>query len=426
MSDLTGKRQTSSNVPAPERGAGFATGQPGIQAIHVNSAREMVRLHTQGRQQPFQSPSRGASLNKTIASTFIASSSSRAPPISSAVKPARQGPSISVPAKTTIKSPDCHTSTECKNPQCTHCGLVIIPSPKSSYPIQDVPSITVNDWSVFVFKKPILNAQELDNLAETKFTFPLPEMIFGNNSIQIMNQRLGLAIEFNTIDALEGLEETCHFKVSYHEEWLKSRRSDPELATQPSKTSSSSPTAAPSASSGKDLTHLTGLESLKPYDWTYSTNYRGTVRHLDPEYFQPSPDAKIPIERLMKPDPILFFDEMVLFEDELGDNGISMLTVKIRVMPTCLLLLSRFFMRIDNVAFRVRDTRIFIDLETSDIIREYKEQECQYDEVLKKVTGGSSHTSDPKGLLRDTNWVSQNIPILKSYTETNKKAEHSE
>ena len=124
----------------------------------------------------------------------------------------------------------------------------------------------------------------------------------------------------------------------------------------------------------------------------------------------------------MRPDPILFYDEMMLYEDELGDNGISMLLVKIRVMPKCLLLLARFFLRIDNVAFRVRDTRVFVDLETLEIIREYKEQESDYDSVLRKVSGGNGKGKaiDPKGLLRDTNWVSQNIPVLKSEVETSK------
>ncbi len=34
------------------------------------------------------------------------------------------------------------------------------------------------------------------------------------------------------------------------------------------------------------------------------------------------------MDKLRRPDPILFFDEMVLFEDELGDNGCAMLSVK--------------------------------------------------------------------------------------------------
>ena len=127
-------------------------------------------------------------------------------------------------------------------------------------------------------------------------------------------------------------------------------------------------------------------------------------------------DEKIPVEKLLRPDPISFFDELILFEDELGDNGISMLSTKIRVMRKCLLLLCRFSLRIDNVIFRIRDTRIYIDFDTNLILREYKVQECSYNEVLKKISNKSNN--DPKKLLRDTMWVSQNIPVLSCTVES--------
>lgn len=359
---------------------GSPAGGSGINAVHVSAAREMTRLHALGRLPPASGVQRRpAAVSHSLSSTV---------PPQWQLKTAQ----VRVPALT--------HEEECKNPQCHHCGQVIIPSPKSSFPIQDKPSITVNDWSIFVTKKPILNAVELDALAADKFDFPVPEMIFGNNLVRLVSERDGSAIEFDTISALETLDPGCDFKVSYHREWLQSRRS--EVAEEVPRATK----ATPPASSGHDLTRLTSLESLKPYDWTYSVNYRGST-NID---FLLSPDTEIPVERLRRPDPILFFDEVVLFEDELGDNGILMLTVKIRVMPTCLFLLSRFFLRIDNVAFRIRDTRVFIDLDTNEVVREYKEQESSYDKVLKRVGGGMA---DPKGLLRDTNWVSQNIATVK-------------
>ena len=38
---------------------------------------------------------------------------------------------------------------------------------------------------------------------------------------------------------------------------------------------------------------------------------------------------EIDIERLKRPDPILFYDEMVLYEDELADNGCSILSARV-------------------------------------------------------------------------------------------------
>lgn len=75
------------------------------------------------------------------------------------------------------------------------------------------------------------------------------------------------------------------------------------------------------------------------------------------------------------------FDEVVLYEDELADNGISLLTVKIRVMPERLFILCRFFLRLDGVLFRIRDTRVYIDFSTGEVIREYQAREETYNHV---------------------------------------------
>ena len=118
---------------------------------------------------------------------------------------------------------------------------------------------------------------------------------------------------------------------------------------------------------------------VKPFDWSYSTDYRGTVNAAQSP-FTPT-ETPIPLELLKRPDPILFFDEVVLYEDEMADNGITMLSCKIRVMPDRLLLLSRFFMRLDNVLFRLRDTRVYVEFATGDVIREYISKEEKYETV---------------------------------------------
>ena len=77
----------------------------------------------------------------------------------------------------------------------------------------------------------------------------------------------------------------------------------------------------------------------------------------------------------------MFFDDVMLYEDEMADNGITMLSIKIRVMPQRLLLLSRFFMRLDNVLVRMRDTRVYVDFGTREVIREYVAKEDRYETV---------------------------------------------
>lgn len=68
------------------------------------------------------------------------------------------------------------------------------------------------------------------------------------------------------------------------------------------------------------------VEKIKPFDWTFSSVYRGTVS--GPTEFQPT-EERINIETLKQKDKILFYQELMLYEDELHDNGISSSNIKI-------------------------------------------------------------------------------------------------
>lgn len=133
---------------------------------------------------------------------------------------------------------------------------------------------------------------------------------------------------------------------------------------------------------GREKKHEGITDVVKPFDWSYSTDYKGTVRPSTAS-FQPS-DKPIPFELLKQPDPIIFFDEVMLYEDEMADNGITLLSCKLRVMPARLLLLCRFFMRLDNVLVRIRDTRVYVEFATGEVIREYVAKEEKY-EVVRQV-----------------------------------------
>ena len=124
--------------------------------------------------------------------------------------------------------------------------------------------------------------------------------------------------------------------------------------------------------------------------------------------------AHIPLELLKRPDPIRFFDEVMLYEDELADNGITMLSCKIRVMPDRLLLLCRFFMRLDDVMFRIRDTRVFVEFATGEVIREYTAQEEKFETVRQKL---AITREDVPALMRDSNKLSQLLPVVEKTVE---------
>ena len=131
-------------------------------------------------------------------------------------------------------------------------------------------------------------------------------------------------------------------------------------------------------------------EVVKPFDWSYSTDYKGTTRAgssgSDWQATDPSKHS-IRTDLLSRPDPILFFDSVDLYEDELADNGIGLLSIKIRVMPERLLLLSRFFLRLDGVIVRIRDTRVYIEHASNQIIRQYTAKEESYETLQEKLRG---------------------------------------
>lgn len=52
-------------------------------------------------------------------------------------------------------------------------------------------------------------------------------------------------------------------------------------------------------------------------------------------------------------------------------------------MPSGMFILSRFFLRVDNVLFRIYDVRLYHDFSSGEIIRETKGKEAPYDAVKK-------------------------------------------
>lgn len=65
-------------------------------------------------------------------------------------------------------------------------------------------------------------------------------------------------------------------------------------------------------------------EKIKPFDWTFTTDYMGTMSGIEVE----DTEERIDVEKLKRKDKILFYVDLTLFEDELHDNGIASLSVK--------------------------------------------------------------------------------------------------
>ncbi|KAF8494219.1 type 2A phosphatase activator TIP41 [Russula emetica] len=235
-------------------------------------------------------------------------------------------------------------------------------------------AIEIFDWTVTAQTGPISNATHSDAL-HAALGIPLPEMTFGSNLLRITHRPTGWSYAFRAEDALKGVKNgpldvgDGGVKVVYADSWLKSRTGPDSQIPLPQ------------------------TVATKPYDWTYTTTYAGSLEDAGSGNAQWIPGEStnaqhtIPIAELSRPDPILFYAEIPLFEDELHDNGASHLLVRIRVMPTCIFILSRFTLRVDNVLFRAHDTRIYHSFALTPplVVRETRGWEAPYERVKRAL-----------------------------------------
>ncbi|KAI0971672.1 TIP41-like family-domain-containing protein [Xylaria arbuscula] len=256
-------------------------------------------------------------------------------------------------------------------------------------------------------KLPISKAGPIEAM-EKDLQIPVPEMIFGDNVVGIAHAPTGWRIEFSARDALDAVDKTGAnmLQVAYAGEWSASR----------------------------EQTSAGIREVVRPFDWSYSTTYKGTVVHGAGEPADnindnnggggrrsldfTSTNEPIPIELLKRRDPIRFFDDVMLYESELDDNGISVLSVKLRVHDERMLLLSRLYMRLDNVVCRVRDTRIYVDFASEVVTREYTTKEAGFSDVKQKLLISGLRPDAITVALRDANRIAEVLPIVSQTLES--------
>jgi len=122
------------------------------------------------------------------------------------------------------------------------------------------------------------------------------------------------------------------------------------------------------------------------YDWTFSTPYTGTILYKNINklaIWTEINTSKINLSLLMdRKLPILYFDHIRLYEDDLHDNGYTSLSCKIRVMPTYFYILLSLFVRVDYVTIRLREVRIFYQFDDLGMIyRDISWKECPWNEL---------------------------------------------
>ncbi|KAJ1817083.1 Tap42 interacting protein [Coemansia sp. RSA 2599] len=251
-----------------------------------------------------------------------------------------------------------------------------------------VGGVRLNGWEITSCHMPILNNSAIEQYSK-ELGFNVPEMIFGNNYLRVRSLSSDAALEFCALDALRmvdtGPESSKAVQVSIAQGWTETSRRN-----------------------RSDITDV-----IKPFDWTLSTKYRGsTSDHLR---FEPT-DRGIDYARLMVREEILFYDENVLYEDDLGDNGTSQLSYKVRVMPSGFFILLRFFLRVDGVLFRIYDTRVYHEFGSGCILREFGTREAAFEDVRRQVPK-KKHDDEDLSLLNNIAFVDSVMKNAKTESE---------
>ncbi|KAG5913048.1 hypothetical protein E4U53_005038 [Claviceps sorghi] len=256
-------------------------------------------------------------------------------------------------------------------------------------------SHTQGAFTISTRKLPISKAAAIDALTD-KLGIPVPEMMFGDNLVSVAHRPSGWTLAFTTPDALDAVDKTDRhmLKVAYARDWESTR----ETQTR------------------------TIRDAVKPYDWSYSTTYAGTVSTpaaaaASPALALTPSRAEMPLDLLRRRDPILFYDDVVLYESELDDNGISVYSAKVRVHEERMLLLCRLFMRLDNVVVRIRDTRLFVDFHTQHVIREYTAKEAPFQDVKTKLHTSGLSPDEITMAMRNPNQLDALLGVVEQRTE---------
>lgn len=262
----------------------------------------------------------------------------------------------------------------------------------------------------FVYKKSgILPSKELDQLADDLNLQGIPDIVYGESCVQIINEAKNFIFEASPRDALSYVN-IAHQKSKFKETFDKT--SDTETITA---LTAEHKIKQAEHWKNKKVAEGTEIKTLeKKSDWTYSTPYKGSAKELNPTQKQEEhkPEEKkpeeevtqameklaiaehrvhlqrteedIPLHNLTASNPIKWYCELHLFEDELGDCGLSQSTFRFRVMGDCFFGLLRHYLRIDDVVIRIYDTRIYHTFGTDYILREFTVRENTFDELKIK------------------------------------------
>ena len=267
-----------------------------------------------------------------------------------------------------------------------------------------------NGWRFESSSGPILNTRELEALkARLKGVYgadmpALPDAIFGHNRLTLTHEASGRVFHFDAEGAIAcwmrasaqkgsgGLQVTAaarpSWKAAAADETLIARKDDYDWTF--SCDDYCGITRVASGGAGAEADSRCGVPARHPsfIESSFSTKVEyeawlcaqtGQVGATDAGAAKATPDSPwtahkgsgLDMAMLRRRDlPIEHYVDIPLYEDELDDNGESMVRLRLRVMPTCFLILLRHALRVDGMFIRQCETRIFHKFGTPYVLRE--------------------------------------------------------
>mmetsp|Transcript_13902 Transcript_13902/g.21039 ORF Transcript_13902/g.21039 Transcript_13902/m.21039 type:complete len:331 (+) Transcript_13902:44-1036(+) len=245
---------------------------------------------------------------------------------------------------------------------------------------------TIGDWKIQSETTSIVGAERLKEYEKKLETTSLPEMLFDSyikltyKDLEIKFDAMG-ALENALLNKLKNYEGGAVESVKVSCSWDSSDIVEDRILGKKTKIE----------------------ERHDNMEWTFNSIYEGDYSKSDVQ----TKDEEIDYELLKKPEEIEFFDDIILYEDELHDHGTCESRVKIRCMPSCFFILLRCFLRVDGVIVRIIDTRVFHKFGSKHVIKEHTFREIAIP-VLAKAR--PMIVADPKA-MRSAATLGNLVPI---------------
>ena len=248
------------------------------------------------------------------------------------------------------------------------------------------------NWDFYAHVEYMLPSKIMDELTSTSEYIKikqLPEILNGYNRLYLINKENNFAYEFSPLQILDltdyelrqkAFENKLIYyippevKVQFHEDWKNIKiegREDIKRQNPTSDWTFSSP------SLGNVCTISKSEISSFYKNENFSDNDKVFKNEIDD-------NINIPFEKLSPQNPIIHYNEVIFYEDELGDNGICESKIRFRIMDDCFYGLMRSYLRVDNVLIRNMDTRIFHNFGDDYIIRYFTVKEMSYMDLKKQ------------------------------------------